>query len=102
MYAFGLKHGFIPHGNRIPEYSSEESARKIEILESVPDTLEVLNEHEIATRYDMRVDQHPGSMYNSLTVVLGPDLKVVQTKEVPKIYSINFMIPLKPAKKPKQ
>jgi len=63
MYAFGLKHGFIPHGNRIPESSSDDpSSARIEIVESVSTAFELLNEDQIAARYNMRVDRHPYSM----------------------------------------
>lgn len=104
MYAFGLKHGFIPHGNRIPESSSEDSGSgKIEIVESVSTAFELLNEDEVAARYNMRVDRHPYSMYNSLSVdleIVGKDVKIVEKRESPKIYSINFMIA--PKLKPKK
>jgi hypothetical protein len=96
MYAFGLKHGFIPHGNRIPESSSDDTgSARIEIVESVSTALELLNEDQIAARYNMRVDRHPYSMYNSLSVdleIVGKDVKIVEKRESPKIYSINFMI----------
>jgi len=96
MYAFGLKHGFIPHGNRFPESSSDDpGSARIEIVESVSTAFELLNEDQIAARYNMRVDRHPYSMYNSLSVdleIVGKDVKIVERRESPKIYSINFMI----------
>jgi hypothetical protein len=71
MNSFGLKHGFIPHGNRFPECSSSDSSVKVEVAESEAPTLELLNEDEIAARYNMRVDRHAYSMYNSVTATVG-------------------------------
>lgn len=98
IYAFGSKHGFIPHGNRIPESSSPgDSLRgRIEIIESNSIGLELLNETDIAARYNLRVDRHPYPMYNSLSVTLelvGTEVRIVKKEEEStKIYSINFML----------
>ncbi len=98
IYAFGLKHGFIPHGNRSPE-GGDSFGDKIDIAETNSTALELLNETDIAARYDMRVDRDPYPMYSSLSATIelvGGDVKIVETKEAPKIYSVNFVMAATP------
>jgi hypothetical protein len=99
IYSFGLKHGFIPHGNRIPEsrssLDSQDSFRdQVEIVETSSIPLDLLNEIDIAAKYKLRVDRYPYPIYNSLSASLefvGSEVKVIRAEESPKIYSLNFM-----------
>jgi hypothetical protein len=105
IYAFGMKHGFIPHGNRIPESGSSgnSSRRGIEIIEPNSIGMELLNETDIATRYNLRIDRHPYPMYGSLSATIelvGNKIRIARTEEESrKIYSINFMLLPKPVPK---
>ena len=99
IYSFGLKHGFIPHGNRIPEGRSSADADdsfrdQVEIVENNSMPLDLLNETDIAAKYNLRVDRYPYPIYNSVSASIelaGREVKVVRTGESPKIYSLNFM-----------
>jgi hypothetical protein len=96
QYAFGVKHGFIPHGNRLPvEYDEvDEWQGHIEIAEALSDDVALLEETEIAIRYNLDIQRDSCPVFNSLSLTLElshTGSPTVKCQETPKIYTLNFV-----------
>jgi hypothetical protein len=89
-----VAHGFIPHGNRIPEGRDWDGI--VTIGEPPCESLPLLNEDEIAARYNLIVDRYPYPIYQSLSALVVIGVTGVQIQEMqdtsPKVFSINFRI----------
>jgi hypothetical protein len=94
MHAFGVAHGFIPHGNRMPEGADWDGT--VMIGEPPCESLPLLNEDEIAARYNLIVDRYPYPIYHSLSAMVVIGATGVQIQEMqdtsPKVFNINFRI----------
>jgi len=98
LHTFGVKHGFFPHGNRLPPEvpDSADWDEEISLVEQDDLSIECLDEEEIASRFDMRVSRDPYPLYrlsgsSGLGMVINSDDVFSSCSQDESYYSINFM-----------
>lgn len=93
LYRFGVEHGFMPHGNRIPPESESTDywSEKVRIKEPALDGT-ALTPDQIAEQYGLLAEQDPYPIFSSLSI----DLTGGTASTGPKIYSVNFRLKPKP------
>jgi hypothetical protein len=89
LHQFGVEHGFIPHGNRIPPESdsADRWSGRVRVVEPRVDG-EPFSPGQIAEHYGLLAEHDPYPIFSTLTI----DLTAETASTGPKVYSVNFRL----------